>query len=99
MNIQSFSMIGAAYINPTAFGDLTGLNKWIWIFSHILANEKFMSTFSILFGAGIILLYERKLKQGRHPGKVHYWRNFWLLIFGLHYHPHTLCRYLVSSWS
>ena len=23
MNIQTFSMIGAAYINPTAFGDLT----------------------------------------------------------------------------
>jgi len=27
MNIQSYSMIGAAYINPTAYGDLTGLNK------------------------------------------------------------------------
>ncbi len=27
MNIQSFSMIGAAYINPAAYGDLTGINK------------------------------------------------------------------------
>ena len=26
MNIQSFSMIGAAYLNPTAYGDLTGAN-------------------------------------------------------------------------
>ncbi len=35
MNIQSYSMIGAAYINPTAYGDLTGLNKWIWILNHL----------------------------------------------------------------
>jgi uncharacterized protein len=26
MNIQSFSMIGAAYANPTAYGDLHGAN-------------------------------------------------------------------------
>jgi uncharacterized membrane protein YeiB len=31
MNIQSFSMIGAAYMNPTAWGELTGINKWVWI--------------------------------------------------------------------
>ena len=27
MNIQHFSMPTAAYINPSAYGDLTGLNK------------------------------------------------------------------------
>ena len=26
MNIQSFSMVGAAYVNPTAYGDLSGGN-------------------------------------------------------------------------
>ena len=55
MNIQSFSMIFEAYMNPTAYGDLTGLNKIIWIISHLLANEKFMTIFSMLFGAGILL--------------------------------------------
>jgi len=105
MNIQSFSMIGAAYINPMAYGNLEGINKWIWILSHVLASEKFMSIFSILFGAGIILLYERKLQQGKHPGKVHYFRNFWLLIFGmLHAYllwygdilvAYSLCAFLV----
>jgi uncharacterized protein len=59
MNIQHFSMPQAAYINPTAFGDLTGLNKWVWILSHMLASEKFMSIFSLLFGAGIILFGQR----------------------------------------
>ncbi len=26
VNIQFFSMVGAAYLNPTAFGDLSGSN-------------------------------------------------------------------------
>ncbi|MEE9463080.1 MAG: hypothetical protein V3V53_14665 [Bacteroidales bacterium] len=38
MNIQSFSMIGAAYINPAAYGDLTGVNKWVWLIGQVLAN-------------------------------------------------------------
>jgi uncharacterized protein len=83
MNIQSFSMIGAAYINPAAYGDLTGLNKWVWIVSHVLASEKFMSIFSMLFGAGIIIFSTRTLEKGRKAGPLHYRRNLWLLVFGL----------------
>ena len=55
MNIQSFSMIGAAYLNPTAFGDLTGINRLVWQLSHMFADLKFVSIFSMLFGAGIVL--------------------------------------------
>lgn len=83
MNIQSFSMIKAAYINPEAYGDLMGINKWIWIVSHFLADEKFMSIFSILFGAGIIMLWQRSVGKGLKAGPIHYRRNFWLLVFGL----------------
>ncbi len=83
MNIQTFSMIGAAYINPTAFGDLTGLNKWIWILSDLFASAKFMSIFSMLFGAGIVLFTERALSKGRKAGPLHYRRNFWLFLFGM----------------
>ncbi|NQV03059.1 MAG: DUF418 domain-containing protein [Bacteroidia bacterium] len=83
MNIQHFSMIGAAYINPDAYGDLTGINKWIWILSHLLTTEKFMGIFSILFGAGIILFTTHIVEKGRRAGPLHYRRNFWLLIFGL----------------
>ena len=36
MNIQSFSMPDAAYLNPAAYGDLTGLNRWVWIVSQLL---------------------------------------------------------------
>lgn len=83
MNIQNFSMIGAAYINPAAFGDLNGINKWVWIFSHVFADSKFMSIFSMLFGVGIIIFSERALEKGRRAGPLHYRRNFWLLIFGM----------------
>jgi len=47
-------MIEAAYFNPTAYGDLTGLNKVIWIFTYMFADLKFMAIFSILFGAGMV---------------------------------------------
>jgi uncharacterized protein len=83
MNIQSFSMIQAAYINPTAFGDLTGLNQWVWILSHVFACEKFMTIFSILFGAGIFLLSGRVESKGLRTAGIHYRRTFWLIIIAL----------------
>ena len=43
MNIQSFTMIGAAYFNPTAYGDLTGAYYLIWYLSHLLFDMKMMS--------------------------------------------------------
>lgn len=83
MNIQSFSMPMTAYINPEAYGDLTGINKWVWILSHVLASEKFMSIFSLLFGAGILLFTDKALSKGKEPARLHYRRMFWLLVFGM----------------
>jgi uncharacterized protein len=83
MNIQSFAMPGAAYLNPMAFGDFTGINQWIWIGSHIIADQKFMSLFSMLFGAGVLLFCDRAEQKGKSPRGLHYKRTFWLLIFGL----------------
>ncbi len=83
MNIQSFSMPTAAYINPTAYGDLSGLNRWVWIISHLLASSKFMSIFSMLFGAGVLLFTERAEQKGLNCAVLHYRRMGWLLLFGL----------------
>jgi uncharacterized protein len=83
MNIQSFSMPSAAYINPTAFGDLSGINKWIWILSHLLASEKFMAIFSMLFGAGVVLFSENAESKNHNSAALHYKRMAWLLLFGL----------------
>lgn len=83
MNIQSFSMPSTAYINPTTYGDLSGINCWAWIFSHLLADTKFMSIFSMLFGAGVCLFADRALAKTGKSTFIHYRRLFWLLIFGL----------------
>jgi len=83
MNISSFSMIGQAYINPTIMGGLEGANKWVHQFNYIFANQKFMSIFSILFGAGIVLFSERVIAKGFSAAKYYYRRLFFLLIFGL----------------
>jgi uncharacterized protein len=83
MNIQSFAMISAAYVNPTSAGDFSGIEKITWILNNLLAREKFINIFSLLFGAGVLLLYQRKKIQGANPFKVQIIRNFWLLGLGL----------------
>jgi len=83
MNVQSFSMIEAAYLNPTAYGDLTGLNRLVWMLSHLLADLKFISIFSMLFGAGVVLFSNRLEARGIAPAGLHYRRVFWLLVIGL----------------
>jgi uncharacterized protein len=82
MNIQNFSMISAAYINPKAYGDFIGLNKLVWVVSHLFADLKFMGLFSILFGAGIILITKKIESRGMKSTGIHYRRNFWLLVIG-----------------
>ena len=83
MNVQSFSMPGAAYMNPTAWGDLTGVNLMAWLVSHVVADQKFITLFSILFGAGVCLFAERAEARSGRSAAVHYRRMFWLLAFGL----------------
>ena len=83
MNIQSFAMPLAAYTNPAAYGDLTGANLFTWIASHLLVDQKFMTLFSLLFGAGICLFSERAEARGGRSAGLHYRRTFWLLVIGL----------------
>ncbi len=83
MNIQSFAMIYAAYLNPAANGDLKGVNNWVWIASHVLADQKFITIFSMLFGAGILLMSQRLESRGGPAGWLHFRRTLWLLVLGL----------------
>lgn len=80
MNIQSFSMPFATYVNPTVYGDLSGANLWVWIVSYLFFAEKFMTIFSMLFGAGILLMISR---AGVGGGRLHRRRMGWLILFGL----------------
>jgi len=83
MNMQSFATIGSAYYNPTIYGNFEELNKIIWIFQHTFFELKFVTLFSILFGAGVILFTNRLEAKGYTSIKIHYRRMFWLLVFGL----------------
>ena len=89
LNIQAFSMIGAAYMNPNAYGSLEGANGWVWRLSHVLGDQKFWTIFSMLFGAGIVLMTSRAEAKGRGAAGLHYRRMGWLILFGL-LHAHLL---------
>ncbi len=88
MNIPFFA---APYVleNPTAYpanGSFVGGERWIWSLSHIVADQKFMTLFSPLYGAGILLLTLRREERGRPAGALFLFRSLWLLLFGLlHY--------------
>ncbi len=91
MNVQDFSMIGAAYFNPTAYGDLTGVNWVVWLGSHLFADMKFITLFSLLFGAGVVLFADRIEARGGSAVGIHYRRMFWLMLFGM-IHGYLLWR-------
>ncbi len=83
MNIYFFALPGAVYFNPRAWGGAEGINLWTWVVTHVFFQQKFMSIFSMLFGAGIILMFERAERRGSPFGRIWFRRVFWLLMIGL----------------
>ena len=83
MNVQTFAMPVEAYSDPYAFGSLEGINGVVWQWTHLLADMKFMSIFSMLFGAGIVLFIERLEGSGRPGLHLHIRRMLWLLLIGM----------------
>ncbi|HMO12573.1 MAG TPA: DUF418 domain-containing protein [Pirellulaceae bacterium] len=89
VNIQAMAMIGSAYSNPQAFGDFAGSNFWVWWITEVFFESKMMAIFSMLFGAGIILLTDRVKDRGASPFWIHGRRMLWLLLFGI-LHAHLI---------
>lgn len=83
MNIRSQAMPSAAYFFPRVWGDLDGVNGWFWWFGDVFADGRFISIFSMLFGAGIVLMNERARAAGRRWAGLHYRRMLGLLLIGL----------------
>ena len=89
MNIQSYSMVSSAYSNPSscgamAMGDQSTRTGYAILYaSHLFADLKFMALFSMLFGAGMIVMTTRREQRGLKTTGFHYRRTFWLLLIGI----------------
>lgn len=83
MNIQSFAMPSVAYNNPTAYENLSGNDLWVWLISHIFADQKFMAIFSMMFGASIIMLSQKARKEQLRSTDLQNKRFIFLALFGL----------------
>lgn len=104
MNIQVFAMPMAAYLNPSVWGSLEGANGVVWYLGHLLTDQKMMTLFSMLFGAGIVLFTDRAVDKGESPAGLHYRRNVWLLLFGaihayLLWHGDVLFLYAICAFA
>ena len=73
MNIQTFALPHAAYMNPSAWGSLAGVEGVVWSLSRLLFDFKFITLFSTLFGASLVLAGEASKPKRR---------LLWLIIFG-----------------
>ncbi len=83
INIPFFALSHFGMFDPDAAGDFSGANYLTWLISHLFFDLKMMAIFSMLFGAGIVLMTDRaREKTGRSMG-VHYRRMAWLLLIGL----------------
>ena len=89
VHIQLFAFPSLARWNPTAYGDFTGVNWWVWLVSAVLADGKFIAIFAMLLGVSILLLAS-EAGNGRVPAwRVHMRRMTVLVILGL-LHAHLL---------
>ncbi len=89
MNIRSFAMVSGAYMNPEAAGPISGLDHAAWWLTSLFADQKFMALFSMLFGAGVVLMYEHRDQQGLGSAGLHYRRMAGLLLIGF-FHAYVL---------
>lgn len=82
MNIWGFGLDSSGYFDPLAGAGATAasqqVNLQVWATVSVLFEGSMRALFSLLFGAGVLLF----LSNGRAP-RLHFKRNFWLLLFGL----------------
>lgn len=83
MNIYFFGLPGAAYSNPTVYGGSRGADLATWVVTHLFFEVKFMTIFSALFGAGLVVMFQRAEARRQSLAKIYYRRILWLLVFGL----------------
>jgi uncharacterized protein len=83
LNIVSFGLPEAAYMNPRAYGGWHGVDLGVYLFNFVVFDGKMRGLFSFLFGASMLLVIEGAEVKGESGARTHYARMVWLLVFGL----------------
>ena len=83
MNVVSFGLPESAYFNHLSYGLENPLDWVVVVISNVFFDSKMMGLFSALFGAGMVIFYERAKNKTTWPLMLSIWRNTLLLIFGL----------------
>lgn len=85
MNIAAFGLLLPAYFNPHADGGGTGINLQVFEVVTVLFEGTMRGMFSLLFGAGIVLLTTRMEDAGAGlmAAEIHFRRMLWMMGFGL----------------
>ncbi len=87
MNMPLFGLTRWAAENPSLGGGIEGLDWWAWFLSAVLWDGKMRAIFSMLFGAGVLLLTRRAEAAGPEGragiADVYYKRTIWLILFGV----------------
>ena len=84
MNINGMGL-PYSYEDPSILGHTEGLNYAVWLANELFFEGTMRGLFTILFGAGVILLTTRLIDKGAgiSTADVYYRRIVWLLLFGL----------------
>ncbi len=83
INIDFFALPNSTYHNPALAGGFDGMNLLMWRFTSAVFCQKMMAIFSMLFGAGLLLMYQRFEESGRKFGGFYYRRVLWLMAIAL----------------
>lgn len=85
MNITAFGQIIQAYGNPMVDGGYTGNDLLAFEIINVGFEGTMRGIFSLLFGAGIVLLTERMESAGAGimAAEIHFRRMLWMLLFGI----------------
>ncbi|MEM7502605.1 MAG: DUF418 domain-containing protein [Pseudomonadota bacterium] len=83
MNIYAFAMPFAAYQNPLLLGGTEWYNLGTWFFTHVFFDQKFMTIFSMLFGAGLIVMWQRAQARDAPFSRIYLRRQLWLAAIGI----------------
>lgn len=80
MNMRNFALPLSEFNNP-AFPEkpASAADLWCWGVANVLFEDKMIAIFSMLFGAGIVVMTARAAR----PLLLHARRMFWLLVIGL----------------